>query len=272
MPVSACSRGSVSRAGGAQRRGYTCELTRSFPLRLSVAREYCRKLVKIWRTALLVYRELDVVLRVDGSERHFHQLASDQELVDALDSFRRFPHLVSKLTGGRAGIEYEIVRPDHPLASLTRESPSRFWPSPDDIRSDLDSFVPPGKYDSIFVFWPQRNLKNGAAVPCDAWGLAMGASKATNGATYAAIANAPSSAWTNEARGEVWLHEWLHGVCAHFAQRGHVMPERDADGGELHGYVRSPTTGWTDYYCDLMSGNVLEDGKRFGIPSDAWVA
>ena len=76
----------------------------------------------------------------------------------------------------------------------------------------------------------------------------------------------------NEARGEVWLHEWLHGVCAHFAQRGHVMPERDADGGELHGYVRSPTAGWTDYYRDLMSGKVLEGGKRLGIPGDAWMA
>jgi hypothetical protein len=93
---------------------------------------------------------------------------------------------------------------------------------------------------SFSFFWPQRDLKNGTAVPCDAWGLAMGASKWTNDATYAAIANAPSSAWRNEARGEVWLHEWLHGVCAHFAQRGHVMPERDADGGELHGYVVHP--------------------------------
>ena len=49
------------------------------------------------------------------------------------------------------------------------------------------------------------------------------------------------------------------------------MPERDADGGELHGYVRSPTAGWTEYYRDLMNGNVLIDGKRFGIPSEAWV-
>jgi hypothetical protein len=50
------------------------------------------------------------------------------------------------------------------------------------------------------------------------------------------------------------------------------MPERDADGGELHGYVRSPTAGWADYYRDLMSGNVLEGGKRLGIPGDAWMA
>ena len=240
--------------------------------------------MKIWKTLLLVYRELDVHLpvgrdsvephrlRSSAAQTHFHHVASERELADALDSFRGFPHLVSELTGGRAGIEHEIVRPDHALTSLTRESSSRFWPSPDDIRSDLAELAPPGKYDSIFVFWPQRILKNGTAVPCDAWGLAMGASESTNGATYAAIANAPSSAWENEARGEVWLHEWLHGVCAHFAQRGHVMPERDADGAEVHGYVRSSTAGWTDYYRDLMSGNVVEDGRRFGIPADAWVA
>ena len=240
--------------------------------------------MKIWKTLLLVYRELDVGLPVGrgsveprdfvlASAKHFHHVATERELADAIDSFADFHKLVSRINQRRSGNRYmKLSRPDHALTSLTRESSSRFWPSPDDIRSDLDEFAPPGKYDSIFVFWPQRNLKNGTAVPCDAWGLAIGASKWTNGATYAAIANAPSFAWTNEARGEVWLHEWLHGVCAHFAQRGHVMPERDADGGELHGYVRSPTAGWTDYYRDLMSGKVLEEGKRLGIPADAWMA
>lgn len=234
---------------------------------------------------MLVYRELDVRLpvgkgsvehprrlRSTEAQTHFHHGATERELADAIDSFRGFPGLVHELTNGAAVVDYKIVRPDHALTSLTRESSSRFWPSPDDIRSDLNEFAPPGKCDSIFVFWPQRDLKNGTAVPCDAWGLAIGASESTNGATYAAITNAPSSAWKNEARGEVWLHEWLHGVCAHFAQRGYVMPERDADGGELHGYVRSPTAGWTDYYRDLMNGSVLEGRKRFGIPPDAWVA
>jgi hypothetical protein len=240
--------------------------------------------MKFWRSLLLVYRELNVLLPADkGSveprrlpsdkaQTHFHHIAAERELADAIDSFRGFPRLVRELSNGAAGIEYEIVKSDHALTSLTRESSSRFWPSPDDIRSDLDKFAPPGKYDSIFVFWPQRDLKNETGVPCDAWGLAIGAGTWTNGATYAAIANAPSSAWTNEARGEVWLHEWLHGVCAHFALRGHIMPKRDADGGELHGYVRSPTAGWTDYYRDLMSGNVREGGKRLGIPDAAWLA
>jgi hypothetical protein len=229
--------------------------------------------VKIWKALLLVYRHLDVSLPIgpEKTRKTFHHVAGEREIADALDSFAGFPELVLKLTNRRAGIEYEIVRPGHARTSLTRESPTRFWPSPADIRSDLDEFASPGKYDSVLVFWPHRDLKNSTAVPCDAWGLATGASESRNGATYAVVANAPSSAWKNEARGEVWLHEWLHGVSAHFAHNGHVMPERDADGGELHGYVRSPTAGWTEYYRDLMNGNVLENGRRFGIPSEAWV-
>lgn len=98
----------------------------------------------------------------------------------------------------------------------------------------------------------------------------MGASEWSNGATYAVVANAPAQAWRGEAPGEVWLHEWLHGVCHHFASRGHVMPARDADGAEVHGYARSKAEGWTDYYRDLMSGNVVEDGRKLGIPLAAW--
>ena len=245
--------------------------------------------MKLWRSLLLVYREMDVRLLLgrdsvelrenyrcverrttETHRQRFHHIAGEREIADALDSFAGFPQLVFELTKGAAKIEPVVIKVDQALNSLTRESETRFWPSPDNVRSDLDRFAPAGKYHSIFIFWPQRDFKNGTAVPCDAWGLGMAASKWSNGATYAAIANASSAAWTNETRGEVWLHEWLHGVCAHFAECGHLMPTRDADGGELHGYVRSSTGGWTDYYRDLMNGNVLENGKRFGIPSKAW--
>src|SRR5947207_7622538 len=120
--------------------------------RLSAACKCRPQLVKIWKTLLIVYRELEVCLPLgrDSVEprRHFHHVASERELAAAIDSFRGFPQLVRELTNGAAGIEYEIVRPNHALTSLTGESPSRFWPSPDDLRSDLDEFALPGKYDS----------------------------------------------------------------------------------------------------------------------------
>jgi hypothetical protein len=233
----------------------------------------------VWKTLLLVYRELDVTL-VRGRGRRFHHIATEPEIADALHSFGGFPLLVEELTSGAARVSAKIVEIKRALSSLTRRDHNDWWPSPDDTRSELDHFAPAGKFDSIFVFWPQHDFHlrqayggqaaRGVSVPGSAWGLGMGASDWSNGATYAAIANAPSANWKNEARGEVWLHEWLHGVCHHFAEQGYVMPERDADGAELHGYVRSPTRGWTEYYRDLMSGTVLEKGGRLGIPATAW--
>lgn len=226
--------------------------------------------MQTWKALLLVYRELDVKLRVSRWRwRRYHHLASQQEIEDAVESFRGFPRLVEQLTDRAATVDTNIIHIEMPLRSLTCETPVRCWPSPTDTKPQLDQFAA-GTCDSVFVFWPARDLASGAAVPCDAWGLALAASEWSNGATYATIANAPSSAWRGEARGEIWLHEWLHGVCAHFARQGHAMPECDADGAELHGYVRSPEHGWCDYYRDLMTGNVREGLKICGIPRAAW--
>ena len=225
----------------------------------------------VWRALLFVYKTVDVRCRTRGlRSRRYRHNATETEVADAVESFRAFPELVANLTSGAAGVIYDIVHVERALTSLSRIGPGKFWPSPDDTRVELNEFAPAGSRDSIFIFWPQNDFRNGVSIPSAGWGLGSGASAWSNNATYATVANAPSRAWQGEAPGEVWLHEWLHGVCHHFAQQGHVMPERDADGAEIHGYVRSPTAGWTDYYRDLMTGNVLEDGRTVGIGKEAW--
>ena len=64
--------------------------------------------MKIWKTLLLVYRELDVSLPVGRKKtrKKFHHVADEREITDAMNSFAGFPKLVSELTDGRAGIEY----------------------------------------------------------------------------------------------------------------------------------------------------------------------
>jgi hypothetical protein len=224
-----------------------------------------------WRALLIVYRELNVRLpRGRWRKRPVHHIATDQEIDNAVGSFRGFPRLAAKLTSNVVQVEGAVVQADRPLSSLTRDGELSFWPSPDDTRLELEQFAPRGSYESIFVFWPGTDFEKGTSVPCRGWGLGMGGSDWTNGATYAVVSSAPSSAWLGEALGEVWLHEWLHGVCHHFSAQGCEMPSRDADGGDLHGYVRSPEAGWTEYYRDLMNGNVLEEGARRGIPPAAW--
>src|SRR4051794_20119731 len=103
----------------------------------------------VWRALLIVYPEIDVRLPVGGgrTKPRFRYRASEQEIEDATGSFRAFPALASRLTKGAAQVEASIVHSSKPLKTVTRESGSEtFWPSPDDTRSDLDSFAPAGTF------------------------------------------------------------------------------------------------------------------------------
>jgi hypothetical protein len=224
-----------------------------------------------WKALLLAYPRIDV--RVGrgwfGGKRFIHELP-EAELQDALHSFRAFPALAGELSNGEATVTAEIAIVEEPLRTVTSTGGQQFWPSPDDTRKELNRYAPAGQFDSLFVFWPNTNLQSGANVPCAGWGLGSGPRDGTYGATYAVVGNAQSRAWEIPIVGEVWLHEWLHGVCRIFAEKGYAMPEYDADGGGSHGYVQSPTTGWTSFYRDLMTGQVLEDDERKGITIEAW--
>jgi hypothetical protein len=227
--------------------------------------------MKIWRSLLLVYDAIDVQIwnRAGDSQRFVHSL-TDREVRDGVNSFQEFPKLVEELTSRRASVRYEIHRVERCLTSLTEMGQGMYWPSPDDTREEIDRLAAVGSFDCVFVLWPQNNLQDGTSVRSAGWGLGMGASAWSNHATYATVGNTESWIWQIPIPGEVWLHEWLHGVCAYFASRGYLMPDGDADGGGRHGYVQSPVSGWTDFYRDLMTGKVLEAGVATGIPLDAW--
>lgn len=224
-----------------------------------------------WNVLLIAYRRIDVAERRGFfRRRRFTYELSNEEMADAMASFRAYPPLVEKLTDGRVTVSAQTLIIDEPLASLTEEEGKTFWPSPNDTRQQLDDHAPVGRFDSVFIFWPQSDPVTGRKISCRGWGLGMGPSEWSNGATYAVVANAPSWAWEIPVQGEVWLHEWLHGVCSIFKENGCDLPEYDADGGGSHGYEQDRETGWTAFYRDLMNGQVLEIGVRKGITPEAW--
>ena len=224
-----------------------------------------------WKTLLLLYDRIDVVYNDRQYKRtHFEYAMTSQEIMEGMESFRQFPHLVENLTDGAATIECDAVRAAEPLASVSNVREHQFWPSPVDVRGELEKAMSARRFHSVLVYWPQHDFQSGISIPSYGWGWGMGPSPRSYHATYATVANASSRAWKIPMVGEVWLHEWLHGACAHFAKLGHRMPDGDADGADRHGYVRSPETGWTDYYRDLMIGSVISDGQPAGIPSTAW--
>ena len=223
----------------------------------------------LWKALLLVYGCLDL-RRSEPEVGKGRLLLSEQEIEDGLRSFSSLPALVAGLSEGEAALRHQVVTVERCLDSLTAMGDGLRWPSPSDTRVELDLLAERGRYDSVFVLWPQNDLRTGATVPSGGWGLAIGASDWTNGATYATVANTSSAVWSEPVRGEVWLHEWLHGVCDHYRRRGYDMPPGDADGGERGGYRREPGLGWSGYYRDLMTGRVLVGGRRLGITAEAW--
>ena len=153
-----------------------------------------------WRALLLVHDHMDVGVVVDGTARRFEHRLQREEIDDALASFARLPTLVADLSDGEAALTFDVAA-GRRLDSLTAMGEGIYWPSPDDTRADLAHHAASGIYDSIFVLWPQNDLATGAGVPSGGWGLALGASEWSAGATYATVANADAHVWAEPVPG-----------------------------------------------------------------------
>ena len=227
--------------------------------------------IPVWRALLLVYRSIDVdYINNDGEPYHMTYTMPESQVDKAIRSFRQYASFAYDYSNGEAFVKYDIVHITRPITSLTARDGNDYWISPDDTCLELNKYVLPRTYDSVFIFWPKIDFETGQEIPSSGWGLAIGPSEWSNGATYATVHNASDSVWEDPTVGEVWLHEWLHGVCNYYASKGYRMPTGDADGGEKHGYKHSSTTGWGSYYRDLMTSHVLEDGAYTGIIAQAW--
>ena len=224
-----------------------------------------------WRVLCLAFGDIDVEFPNEhGGLRPFKYSMRPEETAKALWSFRQFPPLAKECSRGMARISYHIEPIERPLTSLTPAGCAASWPSPADVRPELLRYA--RAYDSVFVLWPQNDIATGVQIPSPGWGLAIGPGHIPGGATYCTIANAPDYCWDVPLAGEVWLHEWLHGVCDFYESKGFRMPEHNADGGGSHGYSQSPATGWGCYYRDLMTGRVAENGRMTGITPEAWLS
>lgn len=236
-----------------------------------VATPASQRLLPVWRVLLLAYRHVEVDYTDDsGKQHHFSYKLPDEEVQAAVWSFRQFPSLAYKHSKGEVVIQYDIVYPARKIDSMTKMGKDVWWMSPDDTRTEIDEHVPKGSYDSILALVPLSNHATGEHVPTGGWGLAIPPTDWSNGATYCTVGNAPMDMWNEPDVGEVWLHEWLHGACAHFAKKGWAMPKGDADAGGSHGYQHSSIYGWGEFYRDLMTGQVLDEGRRTGITKEAW--
>jgi regulation of enolase protein 1 (concanavalin A-like superfamily) len=231
-----------------------------------------------WKMLVIVYREIDVdYVDIDGVTKHLRATMPPNDVNLMIQSFLNLPHRgnVFDYSGETAELEAHIVFADRPLTSISYIGDLEdynYWPSPDDTQPELASYVLPGMYDSVIIFWQASDPDTGQSIPCGSWGWG-GYRPGWNdgkGITYATVFNL-SWVWQNDVcEGEVFLHEWLHGVTFFYMSLGFPFPPEDLHGAEEAGYVQDPGGCWETWLRDYMRGLVYVNGERTALFPETW--
>lgn len=230
-----------------------------------------------WKMLILVFTNIDAdYVDSSGAPRHLTATMPQSDVNNMVADFQHVPHdgLVYGYSDTYAELEAHVVYVARPISHVSYVNPSDpsvgYWVAPDDVRSELDTFGPSGMYDSVIIFWQASHPDTGQSIPSGGWGWGMGPSGWANGMTYATVFNL-SWAWPNDAcQGEVFLHEWLHGVTGFYMGLGFAFPPDDLHGAEEASYTQDPNGCWETWLRDYMRGRVYVNGSPTAITQAAW--
>jgi hypothetical protein len=228
-----------------------------------------------WKMLVLIYPNIDTDYVENGQNKHLTATmpAADVAAMKA-DFMDNLPHqnIVYDYSGNTAEMEAHVIEVSRPLTNLAPIG-SGYWPDPDVTRQELDLYAPPGKYDSVIVFWQVSNPNTGQSLPTYGWGLGYWPYDFANGMTYATVFNI-SWVWPNDGcHGEVFLHEWLHGVTGFYKDHlGFAFNVEDLHGAEEAGYQDDYTQDgcWDLWLRDYMRGLVYENNQRKALVPETW--
>jgi hypothetical protein len=230
-----------------------------------------------WNMLAFVYKNIDAdYVDTTGVPKHLTATMPQSDAVNMVADFMRVPQggIACKYSDTYGEVLSQIVFISRPITHVSyvwAPDPSRgYWVSPDDVRPELNQYAPPGAFDSIEIFWQASDPQTSQSIPSAGWGWGMGPSASANGSTYATVFNL-SWWWTlDPCNGEVFLHEWLHGVTGFYMSLHFPFPPGDLHGAEQAGYVQDPNGCWTTWLRDYMRGRVYVNGIPTGISKAAW--
>lgn len=228
--------------------------------------------VCFYKHLLLFYPQSHLSYYQGGTIRQYAGSLAPSHQVAIINSFKNMAYLTIDGSGNTVFSSLDIKVVGRALETISPIFDHSYWVEPDDIQSDLDLYAPEGKYDSVHVVW------NSGPMESEYWGLGgMLLGTGPKKTTYSCLIAGAEWWWVDVNAvpvniGGVFLHEWLHGVCAFYRSQGHAIPEGDADGAELHGYTNTTPEGWAPYYRDLMQGKVWEPslGRYAGVGPRVW--
>ena len=221
-----------------------------------------------WKALALVYRETDVTFRrANGSSYRLQARMTDSMRDLIVSTLGRARSSVDGWSSGLAEMDLDVVNVPHPITSLT-EFGSGYWVGPGAVASDIDTYAPRGKYDSVFVVW-QSHDDAGVHVPVGGWGLTLPPGSWANGAGYSSVI-APLAEWWwtgSDVPQEVFVHEWMHQVV--FWHENNDRMRLDLHSGAAYGYEATGGT-WKGWLSDVMRGRVWDGDSYLGVKPELW--
>jgi hypothetical protein len=228
-----------------------------------------------WKMLILIYPNIDTDYMEGGVAKHLTATMPAADVTSMRDDFmNNQPHRdhVYDYSDHTAEMEAHVIVVDHPLTNLEPINDG-YWPSPAVTAADLDLYAPVGKYDSVIVFWQPSDPNTGQSLPTYGWGLGYWPGDYANGMTYATVFNI-GWYWPGDAcHGEVFMHEWLHGVTGFYKYHlGFPFNVDDLHGAEEAGYTWDFEEDgcWDNWLRDYMRGLVYEGGQRKALVPATW--
>ncbi len=93
-----------------------------------------------------------------------------------------FPYWVKKLSDNQINVECDVVVSEKILSTVTPTGRAYFV-HPNNIKDEIDLYVPLGKYDSIFTYWKAINYKTKKPFPTG-FGWPLGPAVNANHCSY----------------------------------------------------------------------------------------
>ncbi|NSW56495.1 MAG: hypothetical protein HPY44_10800 [Armatimonadetes bacterium] len=225
-----------------------------------------------WSVLVLIYPNSDFSYQTSqGATQTYTGSITESQVQRFERAAASFVDLVDLWSEGLGKASIEVHRIERPIATVTKWEPEgalNYWISHDDVATELQQYIPTGKYDSVLVFGHM-----GTAPTPSYWGLSWVGpiSFAGRTITYGMVRYNKDSAWDESFLGEVPLHEWLHGLEGWYRDLGYQVP--DLHSLVAHGF---PDPGgnvpmWRDWYAHYMCGKLTEpNGDRSGMSAGVW--
>lgn len=110
-----------------------------------------------WKMLVIVYPRIDASYIWKGKTNYLQHEMNDTDRSFFLQTINRIPDTVYVWADGNTQIKLTVVISDRPIQSVTvtnegtDDENANWWVAPDDVRPEIDTYAPPGTYDSIIT-------------------------------------------------------------------------------------------------------------------------